>query len=231
MKIKDVDRDWSRCMECGHYQQSRNYYLADLEKIYEDGYRNFKFRGETIKQSYNKIMGTPNNENSQRCEWFIENIGEVKTVIDIGSGLGVFPKFLSNSGYSVDCVEANKYSREFIKFNLKIPCYMTMPKRNYDVITLVHVLEHFENPLTFLKLFQRCLTPEGGKLFIEVPDAVEFELLDKNHDEFNSCHCHFFTSETLTKLLNQCGYEVLAEHDIHYKERNLSRIWMIATKQ
>jgi len=233
MGIKDVDRDWSRCLDCGHYQQSRNYPLAELEKIYEDGYRNFNFRGETIKQTYNKVVGNHNNENKQRCEWFIDNIGEwfidnigeVRTILDFGSGLGVFPEFLANRGYSVDCVEANKYSQEFIEFDLKIPCYDSMSAEKYDVITLVHVLEHIEKPLDFLTLLNT------DKVFIEVPDAIEFELLDKNNDEFNSCHCHFFTRDNLETLLKTSGYKVIAEDDMYYKERNLSRILMIAAKQ
>jgi predicted nucleic-acid-binding Zn-ribbon protein len=225
MGIENVERDWSRCMKCGHCQQWRNYPLGDLEGIYENGYRSLDFRGETIQQAYNKVMAIPNNENSQRCEWFIENIGDAKTVLDIGSGLGVFPKYLSNRDYSVDCVEVNTDSNGFIQYNLKLPCYFEIPDRNYDVVTLVHVLEHIDKPKDFLS----ALNTE--KVFIEVPDAVEFELLEKNHDEFNSCHCHFFTAESLGKLLSICGYEIMAEHDVHYKSRNLSRLMVIAAKE
>jgi hypothetical protein len=225
MGIDNVDRDWARCMECGHYQQDRNYPLADLEKIYEDGYRSFNFRGETIENAYNKVMAIPNNENSQRCEWLIENIGDVKTILDFGSGLGVFPGFLSTRGYNVDCVEVNNDSNGFIQYKLKIPCYFEIPAQRYDLITFVHVLEHIEKPGDFLPLLNT------DKIFIEVPDAIEFELLDKNHEEFNSCHCHFFSAENLGRLLNNCGYKILDEYDIHYKERNLSRIMVIAAKE
>ena len=196
MGIDNVEREWAKCMQCGHYQQDRNYPLADLEKIYKDGYRSFDFRGETIEQAYNKVMAIPDNENSQRCEWFIDNIGEVQTILDFGSGLGVFPEYLANRGYDVDCCEINKQSQEFIKNKLKLPCYKFMPVNNHDVIALVHILEHYENPTKFLETLKYYL-PENGKLFIEVPDAIEFDLLDKNHDEFNSCHCHFFTAENL----------------------------------
>jgi len=225
MGIENVERDWARCLHCGHYQQDRNYPLEELERIYEDGYRNFKFRGKTIKQAYNKVVAIPNNENRQRCEWFLENIGEFRTLLDFGSGLGVFPEYIANRGYSVDCVEANKYSQEFIEYNLKIPCYKSMPSNKFDVITMVHVLEHIEKPLDFLTLLNT------GKIFIEVPDAIEFYLLDKNHDEFNSCHCHFFTKENLETLLKMSGYEVIVVDDIHYKQRNLYRILAIAVKQ
>ena len=228
MGIENVDRDWSRCMQCGHYQQSRNYPLADLEKIYEDGYRNFKFRGETIEQAYNKVVAIPDNENSQRCEWFIDNIGEVKTILDFGSGLGVFPEFLSNRGYSVDCVEANHDSNGFIQYKLKIPCYYEVPDRKYDVITLVHVLEHIEHPKEFLSGLKENLTKDG-KLFIEVPDASEFYVLYKNHDEFNSCHCHFYSIRNLAALVHRCGYEILEMGGYISKERNLTRIMMICS--
>lgn len=221
MGIEDVERDWARCLGCGHYQQDRNYPLADLEKIYEDGYRSFDFRGETIDQAYNKVVSIPKNENSQRCEWFIENIGEVKTILDFGSGLGVFPQFLSNRGYDVDCVEINKDSRAFIQDRLKLPCYESNPAQKFDVITLVHVLEHIEKPGDFLPLLN------ADKLFIEVPHPIEFDLLDKNHDEFNSCHVHFFNMPNLKKLVESCGYEVKAMSMQYYKDRNLTRTMMI----
>jgi len=227
MGIENVERDWARCINCGHYQQSRNYPLAELEKIYKDGYRDFRFRGETINQSYNRVIGTPHNENSQRCEWFIGNIGEVKTILDFGSGLGVFPEYLSNRGYSVDCVETNKDSQAFIKNEIKLPCYEEIPDKQYDVISLVHVLEHIENPKEFLIGLKKNLTKDG-KLFIEVPDAIEFELLDENHDDFNSCHCHFYSTESLALLVESCGFQIITYDDIYYKERNLYRLLLVA---
>ena len=227
MGIENVDRGWARCVECGHYQQERNYPLAELEKIYEDGYRSFDFRGETIEQAYNKVVEIPNNENSQRCEWFMDNIGEVQTILDFGSGLGVFPEYLSNRGYDVDCVEANKHSKEFIEFNLKIPCYDKMPVMEYDAITLVHVLEHFENPKEFLIGLKKNLNKDG-KIFIEVPHPIEFGCFDKNHDEFNSCHTHFFNMPNLQKLVESCGFEAEKISMQYYKDRNLTRIIMIA---
>ena len=87
---------------------------------------------------------------------------------------------------------------------------------------MVHVLEHIEDPTEFLPFLHT------EKIFIEVPDAIEFELLDKNHDEFNSCHCHFFTPDNLETLLKGCGYKVLENYDFHYKKRDLSRILVIA---
>jgi len=199
-----------------------------LEKIYEDGYRSFNFRGETIEQAYNKVIAMPDNENSQRCEWFLKNIGEFKTILDFGSGLGVFPGYLSNRGYDVDCVEINRNSQAFIQDTLSLPCYNKIPNRLYDVITLVHVLEHFENPKEFLIGLKKNFNKDG-KIFIEVPDAIEFEYLDKNHDEFNSCHCHFFDGLTLNNLLVDCGYEITSMTEMEYKSRNLKRLLTICS--
>ena len=227
MGITDVKRCWRKCLGCGLWHHRRNYSLSELEKIYEDGYRHPDFRGETISETFEKIMNIPNNENLTRVEWLTNVWDWPNTLLDIGSGLGVFPCLIENHT-NVHCVESNNDSIEFIK-NLGIPCTKDIPDKKFDMVSVIHVLEHIEDPIEFLVGLHNSLRPNGN-LFIEVPDAIEFERLPPFSDEFNSCHTHFYDVATLCRVLGRANYDVTDIHREYYKERNLHRIMAVCQK-
>ena len=86
--LKDIKRQWLKC-PCGMIQQSQNYPLEFLEKIYEDGYRHPKFRGETINKAFHRINAIPNNENSRRIKWMLKSMDNIESVLDVGAGIDI----------------------------------------------------------------------------------------------------------------------------------------------
>ena len=229
--IDNVNRSWVRCMKCGFYIQIRNYNLKDLEIIYKRGYREEDFRGETIEQAFDRITGLEESENEARYLWFAMNrtYKDSRSVLDVGSGIGVWPYLLKKAEYDVDCVEENELSIDFIYEKLGMRCLSGLDAAvgKYDTVTMLHVLEHIENPVEFLKKVQSFVRP-GGSIFVEVPDSCEFSYLDKNHDEFNSCHVAFYNMGTLHRMLESVGFTVIDMHVEKTKERNLSRVMCLA---
>jgi 2-polyprenyl-3-methyl-5-hydroxy-6-metoxy-1,4-benzoquinol methylase len=108
-------------------------------------------------------------------------------------------------------------------------CTKEIPDMEFDVVSVIHVLEHIEDPVEFLISLHDSLKPDG-KLFIEVPDAIEFETLIPIHDEFNSCHTHFYDVSTLCRVLARSVYNVTDIHRKYYKERNLHRIMAVCQR-
>jgi len=232
--LVDIDRSWAKCFHCGHWQSFRNYDVSKLLKVYIDGYRDQKFRGEDIQESFDKIMSMPKSENSERVKWLVPKIfGANGKLLDIGSGLGVFPYAMKKEGFKVWCTELNKDSFKFINDTLRIPCTSGNLHSDYDktfsVVSFVHVLEHFEKPVMVLGNHRRYMQ-DRCKVFIEVPDACEFDYLPPEHDEFNSCHVNFFTVSSLSRIVENAGFKVLEISSKHYYSRNLSRILMLAEK-
>jgi 2-polyprenyl-3-methyl-5-hydroxy-6-metoxy-1,4-benzoquinol methylase len=214
--LKNIKRLWVRCKDCGFYWQLRNYPLLKLEKIYENGYRDSVFRGETIKEAYDRVQSyrmTGGSENEARYIWFAKNIKfeKAKRVLDVGSGLGVWPQILKDAGFDVTCVDENRDSVDFIS-ELGMQCYYHLSDvivrdnvlSQFDTVSLVHVLEHIENIDGFLSEIRSRL---NGYLFVEVPEASEFDLLSKDHDDFNSCHQWFFEADSLWAILERYGFK------------------------
>ncbi len=227
MGITELYRTWDRCMTCGFYQHNRSYPILDLEKIYIDGYRHPDFRGETIEQTYHKIMSLPadDQENNHRRKWFLDHV-KAESILDIGSGLGIWPNSLKQKDKAVWCVEKNVHSQKFLTEELDLKCTDFIPRIKFDAVSLIHVLEHIEKPDEFLQDLKTNLHPHS-KLFIEVPDAFEFQVLPKDHDEFNSCHLWFFDMVSLYKLLDRNGYRIANVYMPHYRKRDLHRIQVL----
>ena len=228
MGITDVQRSWEKCA-CGFYQSRRNYPIEDLQKIYSDGYRDKGFRHRTIEEAFKYVIRLPleKSENERRLEDFMGFVDNSNSVLDVGSGLGVFPKRLTENGYYVWCIEPNKESQRFIN-GLGIECFPDIPDYvRFDVTTLIHVLEHIEDPVPFLEKIRKIT---NSLLYIEVPDSKEFDVLKKGHNEFSSDHVYFYDLESITKVVEKAGFGVVTTFNTHYEDRNLERLTVVCRK-
>jgi hypothetical protein len=74
--------------------------------------------------------------------------------------------------------------------------------QNFDVISLIHVLEHVPDPITVLTELATRLT-RGGVIVIQVPDfsANYFDLVVADH-------LSHFTEESVTNLARVAGFEI-----------------------
>lgn len=77
----------------------------------------------------------------------------------------------------------------------------------FDVISLIHVLEHIPAPTAFLKQVAAKLKP-GGSLLVEVPDCCinPFFLLVADH-------ASHFSPGSLSRVVGSAGFEVLQAGD------------------
>ena len=229
MGIGNVKRSWERCT-CGFHQSRRSYPIEDLQKIYTDGYRDKKFRNRSIDEAFQYVINLPfdKSENEQRVDDFTDLFDISNSVLDVGSGLGVFPKRLKEEGYYVWCVEPNKESMRFITHELGIKCLPKIPiHARFDVVTLIHVLEHIVDPVPFLKEIKDVT---GEALYIEVPDASEFNVLHKGHNEFSSDHVYFYDVASLAEITHRAGFDIATAFYNHYEDRNLERLTVICKK-
>ena len=220
------NKTWSLCKSCG--TATNKPFIEGLSKIYEE-YRSHELRKETVVQSFERILNIVDNENRIRIRNLVRYLPvELKSMLDIGSGLGVFPFIMKEYYKNIDCMEPNADSAEHLR-DLGFKCYEgffskeLLEGKQYELITLVHVLEHIENPLEFLDDVHDSLL-QDGLLYIEVPDASELLYLPHEHDEFSVCHLYFYNHFSLRYLLTRCGFKLLKTDILYYDDRNLTRL-------
>jgi len=236
VNIDRLKRYWLRCNNCGFYQQWHDG-LDDftIEKTYLN-YRDYELRGKTVSESFNQILNIPDNESEcrKRIDWLTRNLWLEEPVYDIGSGFGIFPYLLRKYVNNIHCIEPEPESAKFIREELGIECKNQFYEpglfpKSY-LVTLVHVLEHVRNPVEFLTKIRLNDLKDDGWIFIEVPDSIEFEYLDQNHDEFNSLHLYFYNIANLDKVLQKAGFTTQIIQRLEYKQRNLSRLLALAKR-
>ncbi len=75
---------------------------------------------------------------------------------------------------------------------------------SFDLITVVHVLEHVSQPVPFLQQIRRLLTPKGI-LLIQVPDVAE-----NPFDQLVADHYSHFSPAILERFVRPLGFEPIA---------------------
>lgn len=226
--IEEDTRIWYICESCRLMWQTNCLTEDTLKDIYSH-YRDTSFRNESLEDIFNRIdkLSPSESENHYRYHWFINHIkGTPRDLLDIGSGFGIWPNMLAKLGWNVTCVEPNEESCNFIKSYLGLKCINAYGIENidkqFDVVSLVHVLEHIRKPNVLLEAIKKALV-YNGQLFVEIPDAAEFNKLEIMHDEFNSTHLFFYDVCSLYNLLSRYFF-VIDIHRIHYENRGLYRI-------
>jgi len=131
-------------------------------------------------------------------------------VMEIGSGIGCNLKPFELSGFDTTGIEPGegfcKFSRERLGCQVRQASLNDLPtEASYDLVLLVHVLEHLNSPRESLRRM-RGLLHEGGRLYIEVPNLAAPHPGLANICHF--AHIYNFTPWTLTALGRASGLEV-----------------------
>ena len=74
-------------------------------------------------------------------------------------------------------------------------------EKNFDLITIVHVLEHLDKPIENIKELKNLLSNDGV-IYAEVPNLYGFPLSDEAHKIA-------FTEYSLVNMFKSSGYEIL----------------------
>ncbi|MBN2486814.1 MAG: class I SAM-dependent methyltransferase [Bacteroidales bacterium] len=142
------------------------------------------------------------------------------TLLDIGSYTGVFLNSAKERGWDTLGIEPLTKPRLYSEkeFGLKV---LSTPFEksdiadgSIDVVVYFHVIEHVYDPKAFILKSHQVLK-KGGLLVMETPtyDSFMFKLL-RHRERSARCdgHIFLFTTETLSKLVESCGFKVV-KHD------------------
>ena len=210
-------RKYYKCIICDHHISDHDY---NLNSLYSGEYVSSTYGNyEGLKKRFNKInrLKPLNSDNFYRClriKSFFKKIDKSFRTLDVGAGLGIFPKKLQNKKFkNIYLIETDKVNINFLKYYLKFKKALgkqsDLKNTRFDLITLNKVLEHVHSPTLFLKNYMRNLKL-NGYIYIEVPDIdAKEDKLGYNREEYFIEHHHVFSKTSLILMLSKLNLKIL----------------------
>jgi hypothetical protein len=136
-----------------------------------------------------------------------------KSLLDFGCGLGALVDYGNQNGFTsvgteIDLDVVGKLSRK----GVKVIDFETLVDNsdNYNVVSIIEVLEHVSDPkMVLIQLRQKLTSP--GMIFITTPNFNSLNrriLRGKWRGLWYPDHINIFSSASLSKLLEDCGYQI-----------------------
>lgn len=132
-------------------------------------------------------------------------------VMEIGAASG-YNLSLWKKCADVFAVEPSDRSCKVISKKYDIPCYNGSFQdyigehndKMFDLVICAHVLEHIIDPKKFILSMRKCTKKY---VYIEIPTFNKRQV-DGNRGVFVDEHVNYFTKETLTFLMENCGFKL-----------------------
>lgn len=178
---------------------------SEFEKI--NYYKNYSLSSYispiTIKR-YNELLDN------------LEPFRKTNRIIDVGCGRGYFLKEAKKRGWEVYGTEFQTINLEYLTGeNIKIKLgglkLGDFKPEFFDVVTSFEVLEHINNPVEEIKIFNDILR-KGGVLYLTTPNfnSLERLILKSEYNVINYPeHLVYYTKKTLNNLLVSQGFQKL----------------------
>lgn len=128
--------------------------------------------------------------------------------LDVGCSAGkLLEFFMQTYGSQVVGIEPGEaYRREDQRRGVNVYPSLEELERSgpgpFDLISLIHVLEHIPNPVQYLSHLRQKLMRTDGWLLLEVPNLYA-------HDCFEVAHLTSFSAHTLSQVVKQAGFEIV----------------------
>ncbi|MDH3974313.1 MAG: class I SAM-dependent methyltransferase [Deltaproteobacteria bacterium] len=210
-------REYLQCTCCQHYISSSS---IDLSTLYSGDYVASNYSDiDGIHKTFERIISLdPSQSDNVGRMASINDFSEKhfgtdfqgRTLLDVGSGLGVFPFGMKRSGWKCTAIDpdhnAVEHLEQFIGVKAAKGDFLTISDLDtFDVITFNKVLEHVNDPIEMLKK-SRDYLKEGGFVYVEVPDGEMAALEGQSREEFFIDHLHVFSFSSITILAQKSGF-------------------------
>lgn len=203
------DRDVMRCAGCGHFVAATE---LDLSHLYERDYVDSTY-GDRMAAAYERVMdlAPERSDNAARVARIVDELGDRGSVLDVGSGLGVFPVRMQEAGWTVTALDpdaracahlrsrigATTIQADFLEADLE-------SRGKFDLITFNKVLEHVDDPMAMLSRAVSLLR-EGGAVYVELPDGESAAEVGPSREEFFIEHLQVYSMASIALLIERSG--------------------------
>ncbi len=227
-----------QCENCGLVQLYPMPSIGEDKEFYDqDNQAKFVHKNITLEEAIEK--GLPDVK--RRIHFLDEQFGNDRSrvsVLEIGSGYGLFLKQAFESGYDVEGIEISDTRRNIASRLVARPIYDCnlmdqrldeCTKKKYDAVVMFQVLEHIQSPVQFLMNVKTAIK-NTGLLIIEVPN-VDDHLLSfcSEYDSFywQRAHLSYYNTSTLKKVIKRAGFSRVSIFGVQRYSIENAMNWLI----
>jgi SAM-dependent methyltransferase len=205
-----------RCEECGLVFSNPQ---VDESLVLDE------YRGGVSNDLWVDVLTSPRQLELDRAK-FSEILDELEPhrgngrLLDVGTSIGLFLDLARSRGWDGVGTEFGERALAYARDELELevtdkPLADTgFEPGSFDVVTLLSVLEHINDPRAMLREVRELLKP-GGALFLIVPnvDSLACRVLHEKAATFDGRnHLIYLSPRTLPRLLAGAGFEVELLH-------------------
>lgn len=197
------------CTSCG-LTWNRAMLASDAQAYYESDYRS-EFHDDLNANGFTRTFLV---SMLTRAACLHEFLGDDLTPgtrhLDVGCGEGTFLAFSRDRGAKTTGMELDDRLTRFAKQRYGLTVHrgtldhVKLPVGGYDLVSLVHVVEHLTHPIDTLRQVKPLLA-SGGRLLIEVPNLSR--PWQKPRTFFFREHSFYFTVQTLQRIVALAGFQ------------------------
>jgi len=219
----------AKCTNCGlvYVNPRPEYSSEEFSILYSDKYFNAPYMRFYIGKE-----GRQTNESFvSRLDW-IEKYKRETRILDIGCASGGFLKMARDKGWETYGVEVSKTAADIArgKYGLNVTTgrfdETGFGDDFFDVVTASDVIEHVEDPKSFLLEINRIMK-KGGLLYIAVPDfdglyyktAILISRFNHRNYFVLPHHIYFFNQDSIRQFLKETNFNLI---DFRKNESNIS---------
>ncbi len=194
------------CKACGLVYQDPRMSAAELDLFYQAEYR-LIYQGQEDPSP--KDLAVQRGRAAAALEFTKGRLPQITRHLDIGCSAGLFLQAFQQAYGCQPCgVEPGRAYREYARRQglAVVAGLEELPvdqRDSYDLVSMMHVLEHIPNPIEYLARLREMHVKPEGRLLLEVPNLYA-------HDSFETAHLFSFSAQTLAQTVMKAGYEVLA---------------------
>lgn len=138
--------------------------------------------------------------------------------LDVGCATGRLLLHLKDLGWKVQGVEVCRPAADYGRLHRDL-AIATLPleqcsfgAHSFDVVHASHLIEHLEDPRSFLGEVHRILSPRG-LLMLTTPNeaSLQARVMGKKWRSLIEDHVHLFSARNLGRLLEEQGFTILKQ--------------------
>jgi len=211
-------REVLRCRTCGHFISVHE---MDDRRLYDGQYVNSTYGQNGLRTAFDRIVSLDptKSDNQGRVRRILEFSRQHFTadaargrpsLLDVGSGLCVFPYRMKAEGWDCTALDPDprsvRHAEEVAGVTGICGDFMAVDiGRTFDLVSFNKVLEHVKNPVDMLAKARNYLKADGF-VYVELPDGEAAVYEGPGREEFFIEHHHIFSFASLAVLAAAAGF-------------------------